>query len=445
MRIKNTILIYIGFFTLLGICVTEIINLHNNHFGDFVYFYKAAQALVQGNNLYLPGETGNGYIYPPLLAFLMVPLTYLSMQFAALIWGAINIGLLILCVFLSYHLIEHNFNFKFTGLQKYAISAVAILFCYHEILWEFKGLQSDILVLAGILAGLALMHKYPIWAGICLGAVAGVKYQSLFFLPLLVMRGRYWGCCGMLIGLILAVVLPSVLIGWKLNWEYSLIAIKGLLNMPGPNSSSGVMALVPKITWHGNISITSGIYRLFLDHGISIHYAYILIFTLLTFVFTALYKLFHYYQIPFLFRSPTALHNPPLEQAVFTLECLILLMVMLIFSPQCIMRHLILLLGWHFLGAALLFSLPKLDQPRMVWLAVLLFPICKLFDDFGVRSLHLFWNYIGGPGWALLISLLLVSAIALNYIIKKLSPSIPLNYAETCNEEVFAPKVSIIK
>lgn len=443
MKVRNIVLICLGLTTIIGICITELVFLQSGHFGDFVYFYQAAQALARGDNLYLPAATGNGYIYPPLLAFLMVPLTYLSIKSAALIWAAVNTALLLISLFLSGKLMEKSFQFKFNTLTKYALRSVAILFCYHEILWEFKGLQSDLWVLTGILAAISLIHRYPAWAGMCLGVVAGIKYQSLLFLPLLVVRGRYQGCYGMFIGLILALLVPAALSGWKLDFEYNLIALKGLLNMPGPYSSLGSMALVPKITWHGNISITSGIYRIFLDHSVSIYYAYGLIFTVIMITFIYLCKLFYHYQIPFLFRSATRLANPSLERAVFTLECLILLVAMLIFSPQCIMRHFILLLGWHFLAAALLFSRHNLEHPRLVWIAALVFPVSKFFDDFGFRALHLFWNYVGGPGWVLLISLLFISTVAIDYVFKKLSRSIPLNYVETCDDKVCGPTISI--
>ena len=51
------------------------------HLGDFRHFYWAAEAMRNGLNPYLSGAPGmrHGYIYPPLVAWLYVPLSKLSM------------------------------------------------------------------------------------------------------------------------------------------------------------------------------------------------------------------------------------------------------------------------------------------------------------------------------------------------------------------------------
>src|SRR6478752_2192089 len=68
-------------------------NLHrvrdNEHFSDFRHFYFAAQAMLEHRNPYQSWK--GGYVYPPLLAFLYMPLAKLSMRHAAQIALTIDV------------------------------------------------------------------------------------------------------------------------------------------------------------------------------------------------------------------------------------------------------------------------------------------------------------------------------------------------------------------
>jgi len=63
---------------------------------DFGVFYVAADAVRNLGNPYAVGlpQGWLGYVYPPLLAFLMTPLTLLSFQTAVTVWALLSI----LCV-----------------------------------------------------------------------------------------------------------------------------------------------------------------------------------------------------------------------------------------------------------------------------------------------------------------------------------------------------------
>jgi Glycosyltransferase family 87 len=61
---------------------------------DFGAYYEGAQRLTTGQALY-QGFVGNTYIYPPLLAQLLVPLTLLSRETAAQVWFWLNVAVLI--------------------------------------------------------------------------------------------------------------------------------------------------------------------------------------------------------------------------------------------------------------------------------------------------------------------------------------------------------------
>src|SRR5216683_2532292 len=73
---------------LLGL-IAHVVRLQvSNGTGDFTYFYRAARAMRNGEDLY--AATNGHYIYPPFLAFVFQPLTLVSEQTAAIIWTALS-------------------------------------------------------------------------------------------------------------------------------------------------------------------------------------------------------------------------------------------------------------------------------------------------------------------------------------------------------------------
>ena len=83
-------------------CGAEFLK-HSVYAGDFSNFYDAAQAIVLGNNIFSSGH--GGYIYPPLVAFIITPLTYFPMKTGAFIWFLINILLLTATLIIGFHTI----------------------------------------------------------------------------------------------------------------------------------------------------------------------------------------------------------------------------------------------------------------------------------------------------------------------------------------------------
>src|SRR5919108_4742540 len=55
---------------------------------DFDYFYRAAQAMWRGQDIY--AATDGHYIYPLFLAFIFQPFVFFSERTAALIWTVIS-------------------------------------------------------------------------------------------------------------------------------------------------------------------------------------------------------------------------------------------------------------------------------------------------------------------------------------------------------------------
>ncbi len=387
--------------------------------GDFYHFYMAAQAIIAGNDLYASGV--GGYIYPPFFAFLITPLTHFSIIPALAIYQSMNVILLAIILILGIRTLESVLQIKLNSLQISSLCALTFILTNEQIWEEFSLAQSDLLILAGFCVALYLIDSKPKFAGICLGIIANIKYQSFFFLPFLLLRARWKVIWGFFIGVVLAAMLPALIIGWNRNLGYLLIALKGILTMPGENPliSRSYAARVPEVTWGNNVTFTSGLSRVFLAHGLPKYYLILLICTIATLMITILTKFFHSRNIPFIWRTPETLGNSLQEKAIFYLEWNILLLGMVAFSPQGILRHFIYILNVNmFLSLMLLFPISK-NKNWFFWLGTLVAEIAIMNNGtFLLVYPHSSgWNYYAISGWGLLILLPVLTKTGLDYCI----------------------------
>ena len=139
----------------------------------------------------------------------------------------------------------------------------------------------------------------------------------MFFL-----RGRFRHLAGFGLGAIGAALLPATLIGWDLNLKYLLIAIRGITHpsIGGISSTHLQAAHIPDLLKERNISITNGILRIFSEHHLPDTLAFMILFLIAVALLITLWKIFQTQGIPFFWRTSQQLNNPPLEDAVFTLN-----------------------------------------------------------------------------------------------------------------------------
>jgi hypothetical protein len=374
---------------------------------DVYHFYCAARALILGTNLYESGR--GGYIYPPFFAFIFTPLGHFSINVAQVLWLDVNLLLIILILFLGLRVLASGFQLTFTRWQAIGACALAVVLTHYPLHRELTRGESDLVILAGFALALFWLDRKPLLAGCCLGMIATIKYHALFFLPFLLFRARWRAAIGLVTGVAAGAFIPALMIGWGRNLEYLHTALRGIANMVGAGSLPvNYAARVPKITWSSNVSITSGLARIFLDHGWPQVNALILasLIALLTFFF--LRWVFQQQGIPLIWRTQQMLGNPQHEKIIINVEWCILLIGMLIFSPQCVRRHLVLLLNVNLLAAVmLLFPRPNLKRwPLWVGILVSQFPLTHYWA---------YESYIGLPAWGYLVFLLLIIPYSLAY------------------------------
>lgn len=113
-------------------------------------------------------------------------------------------------------------------------------------------------------------------------------------------------------------------------------------------------------------------------------------------------------KIPFFFRKPDMIADRGKERGIIVIEWSALMLYILIFSPQCSLRHLVLLIPFHLLMAIFLLYSRADVKAWPLWISIGLFQGAKLADDLVFHPLAIEWSYFGGTCWCLLIALPLI-------------------------------------
>jgi Glycosyltransferase family 87 len=132
---------------------------------DFSVFYQGADAVLSGNSPYqldLP-EGWLGYVYPPLLAWLMTPLTLLSVPVAVSVWAALSVLFVVAALW----------NL---GVRDWRCYPVALLWPFNRDAIEFGAIEGllvlavslswryrDTPVRASLAGGLSIALKLYVW------------------------------------------------------------------------------------------------------------------------------------------------------------------------------------------------------------------------------------------------------------------------------------------
>jgi Glycosyltransferase family 87 len=355
---------------------------------DFTCFYYAAKAVTMGHDII---HACSGYIYPPFYAFILTPLVSFSLETSKCIWLVITLFLMILSLIFGFKLIAQAFRLRYNMWQAIGVCSLAVLFTYQSILMELMQGQSDILSLAAIIFSLYFLKTVPFLSGSLLGVAAGIKYQSIIFLPWLFLRGRWRAAFGFVAGLAVAVFAPALKLGLHNNFAYWSSALHG--------------ARFPSILWISNISLTDGVIRILLDLGGSVANGVQLIAAIGLLVFLMIWRRFRQSDIPFLWRPYNTFGEDP-ETAITIIEWSALILGLLIFSPEVVRRHLLILMFVNLLAAVLVvFKSPSVKRGLMILLITV--NQIGILIRYPIEG-HSILNHWGVPGFSLLPELLMI-------------------------------------
>src|SRR5438067_992128 len=331
-----------GIFALFAYYATMVLRrISNKQFSDFHVFYSAARAMLLHQDPYLPAR--RSYIYPPLIAFLYMPLTLLSEQKAAAIVLFANIVFLLLAVFIIVRECLSRLEADKNAVTTALIALLSILLLFDKVKDELQMLQTNALMLLMLALALRWLDRKPIWAGIALGLACNIKYLPLILLPWLLLRRRWRAAGFFILSIIVFALLPALQSGWHDNLTHLSVAFGGLGHMVGVDTGSAANADIWSMRTGVSMSITSAIARItHRGHADSLMLPIVL--AVAGSAFTVVALLYRQNRIP-LFRWPGAhLQSDQPYRAMIAIEFASLIALALVFSPQTNPRHLVLLL-----------------------------------------------------------------------------------------------------
>jgi hypothetical protein len=224
---------------------------------DFNCFFDAGVAALEGKDLYASG----GYIYPPLLAVLIAPLTLLGRTGAAVVWCVLNAGLVIFLARASAGATAAAFPAASAApRQRAAAAGLAIVVLASTLLQELRDGNCDMLVVAAVVLAQRWLGRRPVLCGVALGMAISIKYLPLVFLPYLLLRRRWWELLSAAASTALFALLPALRFGWDQNLRFLGTAYAGLLQMAGGHASVEAASIHP-LAWRNSISLPSVIAR----------------------------------------------------------------------------------------------------------------------------------------------------------------------------------------
>ena len=368
------------------------------HSNDFIHYWNAALALRNGEDIYTSGE--HRYVYPPLLAFLLQPLTFIPSRVAVVVWIFLS-GLLILVAVLIASR-ETVRRLQLDSSNCLAIAAVAMVLAFDKIRSLLSLGQSDALTLVGFACALRWMNRRPLIAGIAVGGSANVKYISLIFVPYFLVKRNYRAALSAILSFVGFLFLPAVQIGFQRAAEYAKAAFGGVANMFG----AGVVehgANVIDIAWNRSISIPSTIVRLTRGFGLSDTVAGLTIILLFLATIGALIWLGRSQGAPMFQRGK----REESGRATVLPEWLILIVLALVFSPQTTLRHMVLMVLAFVVAVGVLLTLAERRAKVVVICAIGIMVAALTLPPYGMGMNQAVWTWraIGGASWCALVFL----------------------------------------
>lgn len=183
---------------------------------DFPVYYRTVHSWRAHGPIYGP-HSGLGwpmyYRYPPVFLLLFFPLALLPLAWAAAIWLAGKVAVLLL--------LGRAFARRF-GWPRLAPPLLpwlpAILLLAPYLVLEFRYGNVQFYVVALCVAALLVVPRRPRCAGALLGLGIAVKVWPLFFVPYWLAARRWSAAAAAVIAAVLLTAAPALVFGWKGNF-----------------------------------------------------------------------------------------------------------------------------------------------------------------------------------------------------------------------------------
>lgn len=344
-------IVWVFYFIVIGaLAVLASREFFNGATGDFIHFYDAANAVEAGTDPYEGGESG--YIYPPLLAVLLVPLSLLSFPVAASVYIGISAVLVAVATILWARVVISALGIRSDAALLPVTCLVASFVMIDKVRSIFRLGQTDSITFIAIAGALALTASRPLMAGVLLGVAANLKYHTLAFLLLFLLR-RQFGAAAAMIGSAIAAALSTALVfGWSKNLDHLATGFAGLASAVGIEVDRTAARIFP-LEWIRSVSFPSAFAR-FADASGATGLLMLACTGTLAMACCVAAAMLYKRVAGVDFFAVSARH--PLFAKIVVLDYTGLTVAVLLFSPQTTARHLFLLIACAIPAAALLLT-----------------------------------------------------------------------------------------
>lgn len=191
---------------------------------DLPSYHYASLALRHGLDPYVPAnlvapvpETIFPYIYPPLLAILWTPLTFLPLEDVFALWQIVSllalVASLVLCVRLARPAAP-------AARAAALIAAMLVTFGLPAFFVAHHGAISGVFVFLLLLCFDRLQRGRERSAGIVLAVACGIKVLPVLLLPYLALKRRWRALIAAVATGAVLLGLSILIVGWKIHWEF---------------------------------------------------------------------------------------------------------------------------------------------------------------------------------------------------------------------------------
>lgn len=193
--------------------------------GDFGVYLHAAHLMRSGENIYATpthpvADGGLFYIYPPLLAFLFIPLSYLPENLSIVLWTVLNVALIAWAVPAAFEILSGTRFSDLAVKTRWAIGVSSLLLTGRFILQHLDRGQVNILEMALLVYGVKLMARggrRSALGGTVIGFSVAIKVITAPYAVWLALEKEVKALAGAGIGLVIGLLSPALFLGWKAN------------------------------------------------------------------------------------------------------------------------------------------------------------------------------------------------------------------------------------
>ncbi|MDA8156131.1 MAG: glycosyltransferase family 87 protein [Actinomycetota bacterium] len=371
----------------------------NRRYRDFLEFYSGAKAMLTGGNIYKAGYLG--YIYPPLLAFLMAPLAMLPISEAAWIWLAIKTLLLAACGWFGAIEVQRRLNRPSDWPAVMLTFVAGMLLDFDKIRTEMNMQQTNLLVLLCFVLALRWLDKRPLLSGAAIGLGANIKYVTLIAIPYLLLRRRFRAAAASAGWTVIWALVPAASVGWSENIRLLKGALGGLANLKTANSAAGGAARIQGPAF--GQSLSSFAVRYFGSGRQDLESLAVLAALALIF-FMVNWFVYRRAGVPFFAGRGGEREKQGIMRGVTALEWAGLVVVVLAFGPQTNSPHLSMLLLICMTAVAVLMapsrSVP--GKPLIIGLVLMVGALVLPPGGIGLNRAVDFWRNCFGIVWCVL-------------------------------------------